>query len=345
MSSAKLPSAVIWDLTYACPLRCTHCYSESGRRPSRQLPLEDALRVVDVIIAMRPRRVYLSGGEPLVVKGLRQIVEKLTTGGIPVEMNISGFGVDEESAAWISSLYSMVHVSVDGADAATHDFIRGVAGSFDNAMNALSLFDRLAAQAREGGVEPLCFGIAFAVVRSNFHHIERLSREIAPRFPHLASLSFGTAIPAGLASREGYADLELCTDEERAVLRDVGFRERVEALAPAVRKINIFDALGSEPHNDGIAATKGFRNVMHIEPDGRVRAISQYEGIVGNVLEESPDLIWARARERQHDPFLVQELSRVRTMKDWAIAVRNIDRRFGSSVDLVRISTRKEYTS
>jgi hypothetical protein len=112
---------------------------------------------------------------------------------------------------------------------------------------------------------------------------------------------------------------------------------------PTVREIGLFDGLGPKPEIHGIVASKNFRGVMQIEPDGGVRGIPQYEGIVGNILEDSADVIWARAKERQRDPFIVQELSRVRTMKDWAAAARNIDRRFGSSADLVRISRRKEY--
>ena len=43
MALPSLPSVVLWEITYACPLRCTHCYTESGRRPSRQLSLDQML--------------------------------------------------------------------------------------------------------------------------------------------------------------------------------------------------------------------------------------------------------------------------------------------------------------
>jgi MoaA/NifB/PqqE/SkfB family radical SAM enzyme len=59
------PTHILWDIAYTCPLRCTHCYSESGRRPSRQLSHEDILRVADRIIFQRPEGVGLAGGEGL----------------------------------------------------------------------------------------------------------------------------------------------------------------------------------------------------------------------------------------------------------------------------------------
>src|SRR3954464_3690333 len=98
MSFSPLPAIVNWDITYACPLRCSHCYSDSGRRPSRQLPLEEALRLCDVLVSMRPRFVCICGGEPLLVKGLPQIAERLVAGGIRTIIYTSGFTVDEASA-------------------------------------------------------------------------------------------------------------------------------------------------------------------------------------------------------------------------------------------------------
>src|SRR5205814_2199850 len=65
MPGESLPSVVLWEITYACPLRCTHCFSESGRRPSRQPPLADMLRIADVLVAMRPRVVHRTGGRAL----------------------------------------------------------------------------------------------------------------------------------------------------------------------------------------------------------------------------------------------------------------------------------------
>ncbi len=41
------PVYVNWDLTYACPLRCIHCYSESGRRPSHPFVVERLLPVLN----------------------------------------------------------------------------------------------------------------------------------------------------------------------------------------------------------------------------------------------------------------------------------------------------------
>src|SRR6266542_911684 len=78
----RVPRLVNWDLTYACPLRCEHCYSESGRRAARQLPHVDLLRIADVLLALSPvPEVVFTGGEPLLVRGVVELAERLHRGG------------------------------------------------------------------------------------------------------------------------------------------------------------------------------------------------------------------------------------------------------------------------
>lgn len=340
---AALPPFVNWDITYACPLRCSHCYSESGRRPSRQVPLDKLLRIADVLVSMRPQGVSISGGEPLLVSGLRAVAERLAAGGIAPAIFTSGFGVDEESGAWIGELFSNVHVSVDGADAAAHDFIRGREGSFDEAMGALSLFDALAEKRLASGGGRLNFGIDFSAVQSNFNQIERMCCEIAPRFPHLQFLILTAAVPSGLATREGYAELELLTDEQTARLRDRAFSARLKALAPAGVRVIAGDNFRHLVSQERIASGKAFTNVLQLEPDGQVRGIPTHEGTVGSILEEPAEVLWKRVEARHFDPFVARELSAVRTMREWAAAARNIDRHFASPADLVRLSRRADY--
>ncbi|MGW0522515.1 hypothetical protein [Crossiella sp. NPDC003009] len=50
--------------------------------------------------------------------------------------------------------------------------------------------------------------------------------------------------------------------------------------------------------------------------------------------------LWQRSRARWLDPFVLDCLSRIRTRRDWAAAVRQIDRRFGSPEVVARIEAR-----
>lgn len=335
------PTDVIWDLTYACPLRCVHCYSESGRRPARQLSHGEMLRVADAVISMGPRTVEFAGGEPLLVKGVHEVAEHIARAGIEVNLYTSGWTLTSQAAQSAARVFRRITVSVDGPDAEVHDRIRGRAGSFDRAIDALALLDAVSARRAARGAPPVVFGIDCAVLRSNFPRLEEFCTGIAPRFPGIRFLNFSAAVPSGLASRPGFSDTELLANEELRTLTSSDYVERLRSLAPPSVTVTTSDNFILLMHPEHIARF-GFP-LLQIEPDGEVRAMPIYEGCVGSLLDEDPGVLWQRAVERWSDPFVVDAVSRVRSMADWAEAARGIDRRFGSREVLLRIDRRPSW--
>ncbi|WP_214102572.1 radical SAM protein [Acrocarpospora catenulata] len=341
MSKAEHPSDVVWDITYACPLRCTHCYSESGRRPARQLSHGDMLRVADAIVSLRPQAVEFAGGEPLLVKGILEVADRIAQAGISVSLYTSGWTLDPQMADDLTRVFKKITVSVDGADARTHDRIRGRSGSFERAMRALAILDGLSRQRVERGEPPVEFGIDCAVMRSNFDQMEEFCTAIAPRFPQLRFLNFAAAVPAGLASRTGFSDHELVTNEQMRTMTGAENIQRLQSLAPASVQVMTLNNFKLMMHPDFIAHY-GFP-LMQIEPDGEVRAMPVYEGTVGSLLTEAPVTLWERAVARWSDPFVVETLSPVRSMHEWAEATRRIDYHFGSDAVRRRIDRRPSF--
>ncbi|MFF5213015.1 radical SAM protein [Streptosporangium sp. NPDC000396] len=336
------PLEIIWDITYACPLRCSHCYSESGRRPARQLEHDEMTRVADALIAMRPYGISLAGGEPLLVRGVFEIAERMSAAGIKVALFTGGWSVRPEMVDDIARGFFRVSVSVDGATAQVHDRVRGRRGSFDRAMRALALLDEAARERRLAGEERLSFGIDYVVVRSNFHQVEDMCTTVAPRFPELGFLSFGAVVPEGLASRAGFAEHELLSDTQAGLLGGEACRERLRSLAPPSVQVTATDNLALQMRPDRIRRGQFFP-ALQIEPDGEVRAMAAYEGTIGNVLTDPPAELWRRAVERWHDPFVVEALTPVRTMRQWAEATRKIDYHFGSDAVRARLDRRPEF--
>lgn len=330
------PSYVIWDMTYACPLRCVHCYSESGRRPSLQPSPADMERIADALVSLRPDEIAFSGGEPLVVRGALGLARRIREAGVRVSLYTSGWTLTPELATRLAEEFTEVHVSVDGATAATHDRIRGRRGSFARALGALSMLDDAAARRPD-----FVFGVDSVVVRSNLDEVEAVCRDVLPRYPRLAQVLFGAVIPSGLASRSGFARLELLGDEELARLCDPEFAAKLRALVPGV---NVQTTTNRElqMHPDLIAEGMVFP-AMQVEPDGGVRAMPIYEGTVGNILTEDPGELWRRAVERWSDPFVTEVLRTARTWPEWAAATRRIDERFGSAAVRERIGNRPAY--
>jgi MoaA/NifB/PqqE/SkfB family radical SAM enzyme len=333
------PSEVIWDLTYACPLRCVHCYSESGRRPARQPKLAAMQQIADAIISMQPAAVALAGGEPLMNKHVFDVAERLTRAGLLVVLYTSAWSFQPWMVDRARDSFARVAISVDGATAELHDRIRGRAGSYQRAMDALTLFDTAAEQALADGRAPLPFGIDSVVMRSNFDQIETLCASMAARFPRMSLISFNAAAPAGLASTTGFADHELLSDEQADELVGRALRNRLRALTPPTMRVGTSDNRALQMRPDLIEAGI-LTNAMQIEPDGEVRALPMYEGSVGNLLTESAWTLWERSVARWSDPFLTDTLRPVRTMRDWAEACRKIDYHYGSEAVRARIDRR-----
>jgi MoaA/NifB/PqqE/SkfB family radical SAM enzyme len=339
--SVPSPSTANWDLTYACQLRCGYCYSESGRRAASTLPHADLLRIADTLAGMALRSIHLSGGEPLLVHGLPEIVEHLRAHGTKVVLYTNGLLVNDDNAAELGKLCARIRVGLDGATPAVHDKVRGREGAFQGAIAGLAALDRAAAARRAAGGKRLWFGVETVVVRSNFSEIELICREIVPRFPELSLLRFGVAVPSGPANAEPYAASELLSDEQLGALRDPAFVARLRALLPpSVAELGVQDNFGLAMDVERTARGEASDTLMHIEADGGVRSMAIYEGTVGNLLREPPDVLWQRVVERRSHPVALEALSSIHSLRDWAAAARRVDWHFASDQSRARIQLR-----
>lgn len=344
MNSQKLPTAVIWDTSYACPLRCTHCYSESGRRPAKRMPFETMLKMADVLSKARIKTVLFSGGEPLLVKGIFQIAERLQSAGVEMSLFTNGWELKEEMIPEIARLFSKVHISIDGATHFTHDRIRGRKGSFDRAIRALTLFNDYAEKQAKTGLKPLKFGIDCVVLQSNFNQLELYCLDIARRFSRLNFLNLGAGVPSGLANRESFAQHELLNEDQLEQIQDQDFVNHLKELAPLyVETVDVFDNFRLQFHPDHFKNGVAREGVIQMEPDGNMRAMLIYEGTVGNILEEPLEALWAKAVARRSDPFVVAALKDVRNMQEWAEAARKIDYHFTNQENCSRIDGRPSF--
>ncbi|MHA1208547.1 MAG: radical SAM protein [Candidatus Freyarchaeota archaeon] len=76
------PFLIVWDYTYACNLRCKHCYASAGKPLPNELSGEEALRVADELADAGVTAVAFSGGEPLMRKDLFDTMRRLRENGV-----------------------------------------------------------------------------------------------------------------------------------------------------------------------------------------------------------------------------------------------------------------------
>ena len=134
------PFTIAWELTRACALACVHCRAEAQpQRDPRELTTPEALRLVDQIVDLAPPVLVLTGGDPMMRPDLFEIVEYAIGRGqrVAVSPTTTALPTRERLKRLQDLGVAMIHVSLDGADAATHDAFRGVPGTFDRATGIL----------------------------------------------------------------------------------------------------------------------------------------------------------------------------------------------------------------
>lgn len=138
---ASAPSLVIWEATRACDLACRHCRAEAIPAPlPGELNDAEALAMLDEVRReFGPVILVITGGDPLKRPGIERIITHGATLGLTMAMTPSATPLLTTAALarLRSAGLARLALSLDGADAITHDAFRGVGGTFDRTIALL----------------------------------------------------------------------------------------------------------------------------------------------------------------------------------------------------------------
>jgi radical SAM protein with 4Fe4S-binding SPASM domain len=130
------PRLIFWETTAGCNLRCVHCrrLDVLDAVSSDDLDTAAAKTMIDGIAAHYKPILVLSGGEPLFRSDILDIAGHARARGLRVALATNGTLVDAVKARAIKEAgVARVSISLDGADAPTHDRFRG-AGNYERAL-------------------------------------------------------------------------------------------------------------------------------------------------------------------------------------------------------------------
>jgi len=136
------PMVVFYETTRACDLVCKHCRAcAQPLRDPHELDTRLAKRLLDELARFpKPPMLVFTGGDPLKRPDVFELVRHAVQAGMEVAMTPSATPlVTPEALARLAEAgLSRLAVSLDGADAATHDGFRGVPGSFDHTLRIMA---------------------------------------------------------------------------------------------------------------------------------------------------------------------------------------------------------------
>ena len=130
------PRLIFWEVTTGCNLRCIHCRASATELSSpADLPTAKAISLIDEIAQFASPILILSGGEPLYRSDIFDLAAHASGRGLRVALATNGTLVTPAVAHRVGDAgVRRVSISLDGADATTHDAFRGIPGAFEAAL-------------------------------------------------------------------------------------------------------------------------------------------------------------------------------------------------------------------
>jgi radical SAM protein with 4Fe4S-binding SPASM domain len=134
-SSAQLRNITI-STTLTCNESCSHCWVSAGPRRSDDMTTAEIRRVLGEATELGAEHVKFTGGEPLSRSDLPELVEHAHALGFRVSIETNGLLLRQGLLASLSRKGASPHlyVSLDGAEADTHDRFRGKPGAFETTV-------------------------------------------------------------------------------------------------------------------------------------------------------------------------------------------------------------------
>ncbi|RIK81974.1 MAG: radical SAM/SPASM domain-containing protein [Planctomycetota bacterium] len=186
------PLMFYYEVTQACDLSCRHCRaSAQPLADPRELTHEQSCALLDQLAAFpQPPVVVLTGGDPLKRRDLLELIRHGRSLNLQLALTPSATPLATRGAlaACQAAGVSCLGVSLDGADAATHDAFRGWQGSFDRTLQMLDDARQL----------KLPVQVNTTITRRNWRQIDAMAALFAQREIMMWSVFFLTPVGRGL---------------------------------------------------------------------------------------------------------------------------------------------------
>lgn len=293
------PFQVVWDITYACNLRCRHCYATAGKPLEDELTTEEALETIDSLDRLGVTIIAFSGGEPLSRRDIFQLTSYAAEKGIYVALATNGTMITEEMAKKMKENgISYLQISLDGLKE-THDSFRGIKGAFERTVEGI----------KNAVKHGFFVNISMTVTKLNYHEVPAVI-ELCEKLGVNWFMHYNF-IPTG-RGREIF-DLDISPEERERLLRmlyERNFNSNLSLLSTAPQfarvalqcngglipthfyNINAGDRLRKLA--DFIGGCGAGRFYFAIKANGDITPCVFFPLVVGNVRVDDLEELWSK---------------------------------------------------
>lgn len=120
------PFSVVLSVTNKCNMRCKHCFASAGSKKNNEYDLNRWLKIIDKLSECGVFELTFSGGEPLVLPYIKQLLSYSTKKGFRCSLNTNASLISEEMAYFLNSLpmRGRISISFDGPEAKSYELLR-----------------------------------------------------------------------------------------------------------------------------------------------------------------------------------------------------------------------------
>lgn len=274
-----IPLSVQLDLTYRCNERCIHCYLD--HEDHGEMTTAEILGLLDQLAAAGVFFLNVSGGEIFVRPDLFTIIEHARKLQFSVKLKTNGVMIREAKARRIAALgVEAVQISLYSHDAATHDKITKLTGSFKRTIEGARLL-------RDAGVKVIFANVLMQQNADHYKQVQALAAEMGIRY------EVDATITPMMDGDRGIVALNMDGGRLAAIMHDTTLLgDQAERLLAAPSGPTPLDeAYETLPCSAGHTA-------CYVSPYGDVFPCVQFPFKVGNVREQAFIDIW------KHSPQL-----------------------------------------
>jgi len=133
------PAFVDIATTYRCQCRCVHCSAEGHKRAGEEeMGTKEIKSIIDQARRLGALEIIFTGGEPLLRNDTFELVGHAHQEGMITRLNTNGLLLDRRTAIELKKAgLTVCGVSLDSAEALTHDQLRGYPGAFQKAVEGI----------------------------------------------------------------------------------------------------------------------------------------------------------------------------------------------------------------
>lgn len=262
-----VPLGVHIDVTYRCDLDCVHCYLAD--RDKEDLSFDEYVRLFAELKELGTLFVLISGGEIFHRKDGLDIIREARRNRFEVRLITHGGHITEDVARELSEIgIAAVGMSIYAADAATHDAVTKVPGSWERTVQA-------ARNLRAHGVTVLLKCVLMNVNQGVVDEMKALARSVD------SAIEFGFEIKGDNKGSDALMGLNMELGDRIAV---------AGCVYPELIDMESLPWFSPDKHTC-LAGNAS----CYIGPDGTVQPCLEWYEDCGNIRERSFTEIWKTA--------------------------------------------------